>query len=98
MHTPWQDLPEKMRRTILYGSDGEPIKMTYDDGLRKYTTERPFEAVLPNMERRFRDTDSAWVKEGLGRYQSAKTCAVGKGDRPNPEPPESKTAARHIAQ
>src|SRR5947209_13912404 len=85
MRTPWQDLPEKMRRVILYGSDGEPIKMTYDDGLRKYTTDRPFEGVLPNMERRFRETDSAWVKEELGRYQSAKTCEVCSGDRLKPE-------------
>src|SRR6516225_4669098 len=98
MHTPWQDLPEKMRRTILYGSDGEPIKMTYDDGLRKYTTERPFEGVLPNMERRFRETDSAWVKEELGRYQSSKTCEVCGGDRLKPEALAVKIAGRHISQ
>ena len=98
MHTPWQDLPEKMRRAILYGSDGEPIKMTYDDGLRKYTTERPFEGVLPNMERRFRETDSAWVKEELGRYQSAKTCEVCGGDRLKPEALAVKIAGKHISQ
>src|SRR5437667_9158261 len=69
MQMPWHDLPEKMRCTILSGPAGEPIKMTYDDGLRKYSTDRPFEGVLPNMERRFRETDSAWVKEELGRYQ-----------------------------
>ncbi|HEX3414767.1 MAG TPA: excinuclease ABC subunit A, partial [Stellaceae bacterium] len=98
MRTPWQDLPEKMRRTILYGSDGEPIKMTYDDGLRKYTTDRPFEGVLPNMERRFRETDSAWVKEELGRYQSAKTCEVCGGDRLKPEALAVKIAGKHISQ
>src|SRR6202040_1043079 len=98
MHTPWQDLPEKMCRTILYGSEGEPIKMTYDDGLRKYTTERPFEGVLPNMERRFRETDSAWVKEELGRYQSAKTCEVCSGDRLKPEALAVKIAGRHISE
>jgi excinuclease ABC subunit A len=98
MRTPWQDLPEKMRRAILYGSDGEPIKMTYDDGLRKYTTDRPFEGVLPNMERRFRETDSAWVKEELGRYQSAKTCEVCGGDRLKPEALAVKIAGKHISQ
>ena len=98
MHTAWQDLPEKMRRTILHGSDGEPIKMTYDDGLRKYTTERPFEGVLPNMERRFRETDSAWIKEELGRYQSAKTCEVCSGNRLKPEALAVKIAGRHISQ
>jgi excinuclease ABC subunit A len=98
MHTPWQDLPEKMRRAILYGSDGEPIKMTYDDGLRKYTTDRAFEGVLPNMERRFRETDSAWVKEELGRYQSAKTCEVCGGDRLKPEALAVKIAGKHISE
>src|SRR5438477_5083490 len=98
MHTPWQDLPEKMRRTILHGSDGEPVRMTYDDGLRKYTTERPFEGVLPNMERRFRETDSAWVKEELGRYQSARTCEVCGGDRLKPEALAVKIAGKHISE
>src|SRR5438309_2182706 len=98
MRTPWQDLPEKMRRTILHGSDGEPVRMTYDDGLRKYTTERPFEGVLPNMERRFRETDSAWIKEELGRYQSAKTCEVCGGDRLKPEALAVKIAGKHISQ
>ena len=98
MHTPWEDLPEKMRRTILYGSDGDPIKMTYDDGLRKYTTDRPFEGVLPNMERRFRETDSAWIKEELGRYQSARTCEVCNGDRLKPEALAVKLAGKHISE
>src|SRR6202023_3957340 len=89
---------ESMRRTILYGSDAEPIRMTYDDGLRKYTTERPFEGVLPNMERRFRETDSAWVKEELGRYQSAKTCEVCGGDRLKPEAFAVKIAGKHISE
>jgi excinuclease ABC subunit A len=97
MHAAWQDLPEKMRRTILHGSEGEPIKMTYDDGLRKYTTERPFEGVLPNMERRFRETDSAWIKEELGRYQSARTCEVCNGDRLKPEALAVKIAGKHIS-
>ncbi len=98
MHTPWGELPERMRRTILSGSTGEPIAMTYDDGLRKYTTERPFEGVLPNMERRFRETDSAWVKEELGRYQSAKTCEVCHGDRLKPEALAVKIAGHNISE
>src|SRR5215212_5319735 len=98
MHTPWHDLPEKMRATILYGSGGEPMRMTYDDGLRQYTTERPFEGVLPNMERRYRETDSAWVREELGRYQNAKTCEVCGGDRLKPEPLAVKVAGKNISQ
>src|SRR5579864_4380399 len=98
MHTPWHDLPEKMRRTILYGSDGEPVHMTYDDGLRQYSTDRPFEGVLPNMERRYRETDSAWVREELGRYQNAKTCEVCEGARLKPEALAVKIARRSISE
>ena len=98
MHTPWHDLPERLRQTILFGSDGEPIKITYDDGLRKYATERPFEGVLPNLERRFRETDSAWVREELGRYQNAKTCEVCGGDRLKPEALAVKIAKKNISE
>src|SRR6267154_1193037 len=98
MHTPWAELPEKMRKTILYGSEGETISMTYDDGVRKYTTERPFEGVLPNMERRYRETDSAWVREELGRYQNDKTCEVCDGARLKPEALAVKIAGKHISE
>src|SRR2546430_3201701 len=98
MHTPWAELPEKMRHTILYGSEGETIRMTYDDGVRKYTTERPFEGVLPNMERRYRETDSAWVREELGRYQNDKTCEVCDGARLKPEALAVKIAGKHISE
>jgi len=98
MHTPWHDLPEKMRDTILNGSGSDPIKMTYDDGLRKYSTERPFEGVLPNMERRYRETDSAWVREELGRYQAARTCEVCDGARLKPEALAVKIAGRSISE
>src|SRR5260370_26912455 len=86
-----------MRRTSANGADGEQVKMPYDDGRRKYTTDRPFEGVLPNLERRLRETDSAWVKEELGRYQSAKTCEVCNGDRLKPEALAVKIAGRHIS-
>jgi excinuclease ABC subunit A len=98
MHTPWHELPEKMRQTILYGSDGAPVHMTYDDGLRQYSTDRPFEGVLPNMERRYRETDSAWVREELGRYQNDKTCEVCNGARLKPEALAVKIAGKHISE
>jgi excinuclease ABC subunit A len=98
MHTPWRDLPEKMRRTILHGSDGDPVHMTYDDGLRQYATDRPFEGVLPNMERRYRETDSSWVREDLGRYQNAKTCEICAGARLKPEALAVKIARRSISE
>jgi excinuclease ABC subunit A len=95
--TKWRDLPAKMRQTILYGSGGEPIRMTYDDGLKQYSTERPFEGVLPNMERRFRETDSAWVREELGRYQNSRTCEVCDGARLKPEALAVKIAEKSIS-
>src|SRR4051812_2622573 len=98
MHTPWHELPETMRRTILYGSEGEPVHMTYDDGLRQYATDRPFEGVLPNMERRYRETDSAWVREELGRYQNDKTCEVCDGARLKPEALAVKIAGKSISE
>jgi excinuclease ABC subunit A len=96
--TPWRDLPEKVRQTILFGSDGEPITMKYDDGLRAYTTNRPFEGVVTNMERRYKETDSAWVREELGRYQSSKTCEVCHGARLKPEALAVKVAMRTISE
>ncbi|MDB5406647.1 MAG: excinuclease subunit [Rhodospirillales bacterium] len=98
MTTPWRDLPEKVRQTILFGSDGEPITMKYDDGLRAYTTNRPFEGVVTNMERRYKETDSAWVREELGRYQSSKTCEICHGARLKPEALAVKIAGRTISE
>ena len=83
--TPWEELPEKVRKCILYGSGDEPVKMHYDDGSRAYTTERPFEGVIPNLERRWRETDSEWIREELGRYQGDAPCETCKGQRLKPE-------------
>jgi excinuclease ABC subunit A len=84
-NTAWQDLQEKVRKTILYGSGETPITMRYDDGQKSYSTTRPFEGVIPNMERRFKETDSAWLKEELGRYQNTTECEVCHGRRLKPE-------------
>ncbi len=84
-NTPWKDLPEKVQKAILFGSDGTPVAMKYDDGLRSYTTTRPFEGVIPNMERRWKETDSAWLKEELGRFQNTTECESCHGKRLKPE-------------
>jgi excinuclease ABC subunit A len=84
-NTPWRDLSEKVQNAILFGSDGTPIAMKYDDGVRAYTTTRPFEGVIPNMERRWKETDSAWVKEELGRFQNTTECEACHGKRLKPE-------------
>ncbi len=98
MTTPWQDLPEKVRQTILFGSDGSPITMTYDDGLRCYETNKAFEGIVNNLERRFRETDSAWTRDELSKYQSSQPCEVCKGARLKPEALAVKIRGRNISE
>ena len=75
--TAWKDLPQKAKDVILYGSNGKNIPIYYS----KFSTNRPFEGVIPNMERRFMETDSASVREELSRYQSAAPCEHCHGKR-----------------
>jgi excinuclease ABC subunit A len=82
---PFGDLPERVKHAILYGSGGEVVPMRYEDGLRAYTTERPFEGLIPNMERRYKETDSSWVREDLSRFQVAAPCGTCHGARLKPE-------------
>lgn len=79
--TPWKDLPEKARNIILYGSGNVCIPMYYS----RFSTDKPFEGVVPNMERRFLETDSSWVREEFSKYQSASTCEFCGGKRLKPE-------------
>jgi excinuclease ABC subunit A len=94
----FRNLPEKVRKAVLYGSGSEPIVMEYDDGLRSYRTTKPFEGVIPNMQRRFRETDSSWVREELSRYQNNNPCDVCKGRRLKPEALAVKIAGLDISQ
>ena len=98
VNTAFRGLPEKVRKAILYGSGSEPVVMQYDDGLRNYRTTKPFEGVIPNMERRFRETDSSWVREELSRYQNNSPCDVCKGRRLKPEALAVKIAGLDISQ
>ncbi len=98
MSTPWRELPAKMRDSILFGSGESAIAMTYDDGRRAYTTTRPFEGVIPNMERRYRETDSAWVREELGRYHNTAECESCHGKRLKPEALAVKIDNRDISE
>ncbi|HKF64227.1 MAG TPA: excinuclease ABC subunit UvrA, partial [Dongiaceae bacterium] len=98
MNTPFRDLPEKVKRGILFGSGEESVVMQYDDGLRSYRTSKPFEGVIPNMERRFRETDSSWVREELARFQNNSPCEVCKGKRLKPEALAVKIVGLDIAQ
>ena len=98
MATPWEKLPRKIQDAILFGSDGEEIAFTYEDGLRTYKTVKPFEGVITNIERRWRETDSDWVREELSRYQGSHPCAACGGYRLKPQALAVKVGAKHIGE
>ena len=83
--TKWKDLPENVQQVFLYGSGKEEIKFRYDEGGRVYEVSRVFEGVIPNMERRYRETDSNWVREEFERYQNNRPCGTCDGYRLRPE-------------
>jgi excinuclease ABC subunit A len=94
----WEDLPRRAREIILRGSGEDEIKFVYDDGARRYETKKAFEGVIPNMERRFKETDSSWVREEMQRYQDTSPCEVCKGYRLKPETLSVKIGGRHIGE
>ena len=96
--TPWDELPEAVRNAILFGTDKAIVKFTYKDGVREYSVEKPFEGVIANLVRRLRETDSAWVREELGRYQAEKPCHVCNGARLKPQSLAVKIAGCDISQ
>ncbi|MFZ5670624.1 MAG: excinuclease ABC subunit UvrA [Pseudomonadota bacterium] len=98
MDVPWHALPDQARQVVLYGTGAEKVKFIYDDNARKYEVNKPFEGVLPNLERRWRETDSSWVREELGRYQSDTPCDACGGARLRPEALAVKVGGRDIAQ
>ncbi|MCC6887857.1 MAG: excinuclease ABC subunit UvrA, partial [Hyphomicrobiales bacterium] len=94
----WKDLPKPVQKAILYGSGEDDIRFTYDDGVRSYTTKKPFEGVITNLERRFRETESDWAREEIGRYVTDIPCDACKGARLKPESLCVKVAGRHIGE
>ena len=97
MATPWERLPDDVRNKILYGTKDE-VKFTYKDSARAYTVEKPFEGVIRNLERRLKETDSAWVREELSRYHAERPCAACNGARLKPEALAVKVAGRNLAE
>ena len=81
----WKDLPKKTQDAILYGSGDTDIRFSYDDGIRAYETKRPFEGVITNLERRYRETDSEWAREEIARYFTDVPCEACHGYRLKPE-------------
>ena len=98
MTTPWEKLPKKAQEAILFGTGDEEVEFVYEDGARKYKNCKPFEGVINNIERRFRETDSDWVREELARYQMAHPCDACGGYRLKPQALAVKIDALHIGQ
>ena len=94
----WKDLTNKVKQVFLYGSGEEEINFRYDEGGRIYTVSRTFEGVIPNMERRYRETDSNWIREEFENYQNNRPCGSCSGYRLRPEALAVKISASHIGQ
>src|ERR1700688_343069 len=96
LDTRWKDLPKKVQDAILYGSGEDAIRFVYDDGLRAYETKKPFEGVITNLERRFRESESEWAREELQKYFTDIPCSACNGRRLKPEALAVKVAGRDI--
>ena len=96
--TSWKDLSDKVKEVFLYGSGDEEIKFRYDEGGRIYQVSRTFEGVIPNMERRYRETDSNWIREEFENYQNNRPCGSCSGYRLRPEALAVKISNSHIGQ
>lgn len=92
----WKDLPKKTQDAILYGSGDDEIRFSYDDGTRSYQTKKPFEGVVTNLERRFKETESDWAREELQKYFTDIPCVACNGFRLKPEALCVKIAGQHI--
>ena len=94
----WKDLDPKVQEVFLRGSGTDEIKFRYDEGGRVYQVERPFEGVIPNMERRYRETDSNWIREEFEAYQNNRSCGTCGGYRLRAEALAIKIGPAHVGQ
>jgi len=94
----WKDLPDAVQQIFLHGSGDAEIPFRYDEGGRIYQVSRVFEGVIPNMARRYRETDSAWVREDFERFQNNRPCGACGGFRLKPEALAVKIGGLHVGQ
>ncbi len=94
----WSELPKTVQDVILFGSGSSAITMKYDDGLRTYETSKPFEGVVMNLERRYRETESSWAREEIAKYQVTSVCQSCTGARLKPEALAVKINGKHISE
>ncbi|MFT6222355.1 MAG: excinuclease ABC subunit A [Paracoccaceae bacterium] len=94
----WKDLSPEVQKVFLYGSGTQEIAFRYDEGGRVYQVSRTFEGVIPNMERRYRETDSNWIREEFERYQNNRSCGTCQGFRLRAEALAVRIAGLHAGQ
>ncbi len=97
LSTPWQELPGEVQLIILYGTGGKAVPLTFVDGRKSYTVRKAFEGVIGNLNRRMLQTESAWMREELGKYQTAQACETCEGKRLKPEALSVKLAGEDIS-
>lgn len=98
MHTPWKDLPKKLKDCVLYGSGEEEITFRYNDGRKDYQSKNAFEGVIPHMMRRFKEAENFQVREDLYNYMIEQTCEACQGFRLKPEALAVKVGGKHIGE
>lgn len=98
VHDAFQDLPKNIQEIILHGSGDECIEMHFHDGSRSFRSNKPYEGVIPNLQRRYRETDSAWVREELEKFQNKTHCQTCNGYRLKPESLCIKVGGLHVGE
>lgn len=98
VHTPYQDLPENIRHVLMHGSGRQVIPTVYQDSKRRMRSEKPFEGVLNNLQRRWKETESEKVRDDLSKYQNTLNCESCNGYRLKPEALCVKIDGRHIGE
>ncbi|MBM7407590.1 MULTISPECIES: excinuclease ABC subunit UvrA [Sphingomonas] len=97
LDTAWKDLPGEVQLVILHGTAGKPVTLTFVDGKKSYDVKKPFEGVIGNLNRRMLQTESAWMREELSKYQASHPCETCGGARLKPEALAVKVAGEDIA-
>jgi excinuclease ABC subunit A len=98
LNTPWKKLDKSFRQIVLHGTGDKEINFSYSDEKRSYRTTKTFEGVIPNLDRRWRETESAWLREEMSRFQTSQPCEACHGLRLKPEALAVKIGGKNISE
>ena len=97
LRAPFQELAPAHQKILLYGSGADEIRFYYEKDGRREFYRRPFEGVIPNLERRYKETDSAYIRAEIEEFMGMNPCPACKGNRLKPESLAIKIAGKSIA-